>query len=64
MLGRIFRRPCAAEEEESLQKSAKLWAGAALATDLEVLKLLDSGGTTGSFSRTRSSTNKPNASSV
>jgi len=48
-------------EEEFFEKSAKHWVGAALATDLEVLKLLN--GATGSFSRTRS-TNKPNASSV
>ncbi|KAG0528480.1 hypothetical protein BDA96_05G015600 [Sorghum bicolor] len=48
-------------EEESFEKSTKHWVGAALATDLEVLKLLN--GATGSFSRT-GSTNKPNASSV
>jgi len=48
-------------EEEFFEKSTKHWVGAALATDLEVLKLLN--GATGSFSRTRS-TNKPNASSV
>ncbi|XP_066340329.1 uncharacterized protein [Miscanthus floridulus] len=48
-------------EEEFFEKSTKHWVGAAIATDLEVLKLLN--GATGSFSRTRS-TNKPNASSV
>jgi hypothetical protein len=52
-----------------LQKSAKLWAGAALATDLELkssscwtvvaVALLAP-----SLARTRSSTNKPNASWV
>lgn len=54
-----------AEEEELLEKKSTWhWVGAALATDLEVLKLLN--GATGPFSRTRSSgtTNKPNASSV
>ncbi|TVU27239.1 hypothetical protein EJB05_29836, partial [Eragrostis curvula] len=49
------------EDEAFLEKSTTHWVDAALATDLEVLKLLN--GATDSISRTKS-TNKPKAPSV